>query len=140
MVYSNLKPFWIRDIDKARLLDSADYLLPDPKREIILSNVNLENLIDLLKDGNRDALKVPGLFKKGFNDKKTEVLINLWRRGVKVLPPSVMFSQKLDGIVICYGRHRINVALFLGATHIPVVISLNENNIMEHLLEIKKPQ
>lgn len=77
-----------------------NYLLPDPDRERIINNVHLSNLINLLKDGNKDALKVPGLFKKGFNNKKTEVLINLWRRGVKGLPPSVMLCHKSDAILI----------------------------------------
>lgn len=74
-----------------------------------------------------------------FSDKKIEVLINLWRRGVKVLPPSAMLSQKLNRLVISDGKHRMNLALFLGATHIPVIIPLNENNLIEYLFQAKKP-
>lgn len=131
----SVKPYWFADIHEIKLPQKLQYLKPDPLREVILNKINLTNLISSLGDGNKLLIQNPKLFKNNFSNKKTQLLIYQWKLEKQILPPSIKYCIKTNKIFISDGRHRINLALFLEATHIPICVSLTESRLIEFLLK-----
>lgn len=130
----NIIPCWFNKVEEIVLPNSLSYLAPDLTREVIINNISISKIISLLKDKDKELFENSNLFKKGFCNKKTEFLIEHWRKELKILPPSISFCRMTNKLIVCDGRHRINLSQYLGVNHIPILVLLYEWKIISFML------
>lgn len=130
-------PHWHTAINKIKLPKSLEHLIPDPNFDCILPNVNLKALIAHLSCGNNSLITQAGLFKEGFQDRKTEEILEHWKQGTKLMPPSIMVAKNNQGLCISDGRHRINAAFYYQQECIPIIISKADLENALSLLSIR---
>jgi hypothetical protein len=127
-----VKPKWWTDLKKIKLKKDKEYLRPEGM--ILINDIPTDKLINKLKSGNKDILKQRQLFHDKLDFMRTCKIVEHWTNGEKLIPPTIVWSSYYDTFEIENGRHRINAAICLGDTSVPIMTSIIERDIiLQHL-------
>lgn len=103
----------------------------------IIHNVNFDRLLDNMIKVRAEVYRERKLFHEEFDDRKIARVIHHWLNGDKLIPPTITIESGIDGALFpTDGKHRLNVALFLGSTEIPILVLSSQHaeilNILQH--------
>jgi len=127
-----VKPHWWTDLKKIKLKKDREYLRPEGL--ILVENISAEKLIEKIRSENGRILKQGQLFHDKLDLTKTCKIIEHWKNGEKLIPPTIVWSSYDDTIEIENGRHRLNAAICFGEKYVPFMTSFLERDKIVQLL------
>jgi hypothetical protein len=115
-----LKPYWWKDLEKIKLPKNKEHLRPGYM--VLFKEVYISKIINKLKSRNKEVLLEKSLTQKYLDAEKTFNIISLWSKKKALLPPTITVGCE-GGLEISDGRHRLNIANYLGASVIPILVA-----------------
>jgi hypothetical protein len=115
-----VKPLWWTDLRKIKLPRDKECL--KPQGMFLINDISINKLITNLIGRNKDIFKQQELFHTGLDFTKTCKIIEHWKNRQSIIPPRVIWSSYSNSIEVSDGRHRLNAAICLGETKIPILV------------------
>lgn len=96
--------------------------------------VNFEELLDKLIQGNPKEFRKKKLFNRYFSASRMYRVWDNWVNGVKLIPPSIV---SVNGKLFpADGKHRLNVAYYLGVREIPVFVGSRDVEVFCSIVNV----
>jgi len=127
-----VKPQWWTDLREIELKKDKEYLRPEGL--ILIENISVDKLIEKIRSENSGILKQGKLFHDKLDMTKTCKIIEHWKNGEKLIPPTIVWSSYYETIEIENGRHRLNVAICFQEKYVPIMTSFLERDKIVQLL------
>lgn len=143
---NNIVPLWHINIEDIDLTKQRENLTDDLLEEgfTIIENVNIELLFDKMSSGNPNMFREKILYNKDLLDWKISDVLDNWRKGIKLIPPTISIIDKTiynantdtNELFATDGKHRINVAYYFGVTSIPIFVINKELEKIKTILNL----
>jgi hypothetical protein len=136
---TTLIPLWHEKIED---IDISNPRTSSLNREVLseglanIPNVSIELLLDKMISGNPELYRRKELLNEGWGDGNIYEVIYHWKNGKKLTPPSIKYLEEVQKLFVADGKHRLNVAYYFGATHIPIVMGKKEYHLIKQVLGI----
>ncbi len=133
---SDIKPAWHTDIESIDFSKQRHEL--DEKLmtgDYTVEHVKIEHLLASFNRANADFFRDKTIIHSyGFADRKICRVIEHWKNGTKLIPPTILFNDLAGFNYAVDGKHRLKVAYYYGVDEIPIIIPISHlKQIMKHV-------
>lgn len=134
----SLVPQWHTSADDIDFKCQPNQLSPHLliKGYSILQSVNMEAILNSLKDGNAELYRQHELYGE-WHDIKICRVVDAWLSNQKLIPPTLVLNEETNSPFLADGKHRFNVAYNFGQTTIPVIVPNIHVTRIKKILQIK---
>lgn len=111
-------------------------LKPNFNVDVIIKNVDVKLLFSVMQgNSNLEVILEKKLFHQNKNDVKTYKIIDNWKNGFSLPPPTLFYIIDSNKFEITDGSHRFNAAYCFGAISIPIIISKQDFKLLQTFIK-----
>ena len=126
--FLNLKPCWYQSWESIDNADIEEWRKPVYEKDILIQGVNLSKLMILQDESRKKKFEFRKMYHPRGYDDRTSSILSAWIHKIPLLPPHFAFYGK-EKLLISDGFHRINAALCLNETTIPIIVYFGSQDI-----------
>lgn len=125
--YSEKLSFFISPIwDTPNPKISAPYEVPwnseDKLRYQLIDSFSIKKLLKHVDEPYVKIFSSPGFFQINLDDYKVCEILNRWEKGLPVDPPTIIWDSSSKKMIVENGIHRLNTAIKLGVSEVPIIV------------------